>query len=600
LLSQNGEPAWGRAIILAAMPHSLPAAAICQRARESRDARFDGLFVVGVLTTGIFCRPACPARIARAEHHRFFADAAAARAAGFRACLRCRPEDPLRAPLHRDGVVGDAVVHAVLDLLAGGAAGTEVLAGAAERTGVGRRQLVRRFARATGRTPGAVLRAHRTDVAHRLVTAGTLPLTEVAAAAGFGSVRRFNAAFVAAFGQPPSVLRAAARAPAGPAAAPRPATRARAAATAVPPEAGAGAPVDLCVRLPWRGDYDVDGMLGWLGARALPGIESVAAASFLRRLGPGELHIQFPPAAASRTAGVRVVLAGVAATAVGPLLARVHHLLDLAANSAIIDAHLRADPLLDGCVARAPGLRVPGCLSGFELAVRAVLGQQVSVAAATTLAARLVQHAGAIRGDDARSFPGPAELAGGNLAGIDLPRRRAAAIGELARRVLAGHLDLEAGEAPRVVRELEAVPGIGAWTAQYVAMRACHDPDAFPAHDAVLRRVTGGLSPRALLARAERWRPWRAYAAMHLWRQAAAAGAPGAGERTRHGRSAGRIRREVETDPVASEGRWGSTGAEEPQRAESCVRIPGAGRTRDAVGGARSSAPARNRRILNR
>lgn len=501
------------------MVASLADSEIWQRARASRDARFDGIFVVGVVTTGVFCRPTCPARLAAPDNHRFFATPVAARAAGFRACLRCQPD----AAVAMRGVA-DALVQRLLTEIGNGGLDGSTLSAMAAREGMSARQLTRRFRTVTGKTPGAIARERRLATARDLLADAALTVTEVAVAAGFGSVRRFNAAWRAAYGSVPSVLRSQWQvAPAAVAAAP-----------------AANSPLFLR----WVGNYAADAMLRYLGKRSLPGIETVAERTYRRMLGGGSVSVRFCGVDAStlvsarrrdRTAtvadgvldlhpdhlqeggGVSVQFTDVDAPAMAPALARVHRLFDLGANAPVIESHLASDALLAASLARTPGLRVAGCFDAFELAVRAVLGQQVSVGAATTLAARLLDRFGERQPGGGMVFPEPSVLARADVAAIGMPRQRGMAVSELARRVEAGHLDLECADSSAVARALTAIPGIGPWTAQYVAMRVCRDPDAFPALDVVLRKAAGGLSVRDLLARAEAWRPWRAYAAMYLW-----------------------------------------------------------------------------------
>lgn len=470
----------------------------CWRAHRTRDARFDGRFYTAVLSTGIYCRPVCPARTPRREHCAYYPSAAAAQAAGFRPCLRCRPE---LAP----GVAGwrgtANTVSRALALIAAGAWGEDDdVEALAERVGVGGRQLRRLFARHVGASPVKVAQAQRVLLAKRLVAETRLPLSEVAAAAGFGSLRRFNEVMRRTFHRPPGALR-----------------RARVAQ-----------PVDgeLTLALPHTTPYDWPALLGFLAARTVPGVEEVAGGAYRRTVAlggaTGTVEVRPAPAGGSLRATLRLSKV----TALAPAVDRLRQLLDLDADSAAIDAHLGLDPLLAPRIAARPGLRVPGAWDPFELAVRAILGQQVSVAAARTLAGRLAaRHGVPLPGGGpglARLFPAPPALADGELGGLGLTGARVAALKGLARAVidepalLAPASDLEA-----TVTRLSALPGIGRWTAQYVAMRALREPDAFPEGDLGLLRAigAGGVrgSPAALRARSEAWRPWRAYAALHLW-----------------------------------------------------------------------------------
>jgi AraC family transcriptional regulator of adaptative response / DNA-3-methyladenine glycosylase II len=479
-------------------------AKVCYQALVSRDARFDGRLFVGVTSTGIYCRPVCPARTARAENCRFFASAAAAEAAGFRPCLRCRPET---APEHGAWLGTSNTVSRGLDLIALGAldgddANVERLA---ERLGVGERHLRRLFERHLGASPIAVAQTRRVSFAKQLIHETRLPMSEVAAASGFGSVRRFNETFQALFGRPPSALR-------------------RKALAAVPE--GSMAAVGVTLRVRYRPPYDFSALLAFFRARAIAGVELVSDDRYVRTIelagDVGSVEVSHDPDAQSlrvsvRTGNVR---------ALSPIVNQVRRAFDVASDTAAIGAQLAADPLLAALVQARPGLRVPGGFSGFEVAVRAVLGQQVSVTAAQTLGARLVRLCGTavLLGPSlTRLFPSPAQVARADLSRLGLPRARANALTAVAEAALANPelFEPESG-IDDTVAKLRAVRGIGAWTAHYIALRAARDPDAFPASDrGILRGMAGCLgeacSPEALERRAERWRPWRAYAAQHLW-----------------------------------------------------------------------------------
>ncbi|ABC80745.1 AlkA N-terminal domain-containing protein [Anaeromyxobacter dehalogenans] len=475
-------------------------AAACWRAHLARDARFDGRFFTAVLSTGIFCRPICPARTPRREHCAFYPSAAAAQAAGFRPCLRCRPE---LAP----GVAGwrgtaNTVARALALISAGAWGEGDDVEALAERVGVGGRQLRRLFARHVGAPPIRIAQAQRVLLAWRLLADTALPLGDVAAAAGFGSVRRFNEAVRRTFRRPPGALRRGA---------------------AVPPPDGA-----IAIALPHTAPYDWPALLEFLAARAIPGVEQVADGAYRRTVAldgaAGTVEVRPDP----RGRGLLATLRLPRVAAIAPAVERLRRLLDLDADAAAIGAHLSGDPLLAPLLAARPGLRVPGAWEPFELVVRAVLGQQVSVAAARTLAGRLAARLGAPvdSGDPAlsRLFPGPEALAGADLEGLGLTRARAATLAAIGGAVRDDpSLLAPGGELEDAVARLDALPGIGRWTAQYVAMRALHQPDAFPEGDLGLLAALGGLrgrgraAPGELLRRAERWRPWRAYAALHLW-----------------------------------------------------------------------------------
>lgn len=475
----------------------LPDLRTCEQARLSRDARFDGLFFTAVTSTGIYCRPVCPAPAPRREHVVYYPDAAAAEADGFRPCLRCRPELAPHADVLRRG---DTTVARALRMIDAGLLDTRPAAELARRLALGDRQLRRLFAARLGATPMQVQSTRRLLFAKQLLADGTLPVTQVALASGFRSLRRFNDAFRTAYRMPPSALRRRAQAPAR------------------------GA---LVLRLGYRPPYDLAGVLAFLRARALPGLERIDGRSYARAFGnaqqPAWLRVSAWDAGEH---ALRLELHGAAPGDLLALVARVRRMFDLDADPRAIAAVLGRDARLRACIRRHPGLRLPGAWNGFELAVRAVLGQQVSIAAARTLAMRLLERHGepiAPAGADGltRLFPSPATLAGAGLDGLGLTRARIAALRALAQAVYAGRVDFEPGRAlDAQIGTWTRLPGIGAWTAHYIALRALGHPDAFPAGDLVLRRATGGgiLAARELEARAEAWRPWRAYAAIHLWR----------------------------------------------------------------------------------
>ncbi|HEY7373320.1 MAG TPA: DNA-3-methyladenine glycosylase 2 [Polyangia bacterium] len=470
----------------------------CYRAVLARDARFDGVFFVGVKTTGIYCRPICPARTPGRDRVTFHRTAAEAERAGFRACFRCRPE--LAPGLARVDAVPRVVGEAMRRIEAGALADGS-LAELARELGVSSRHLRRAMHAALGISPVELAQSRRLALARQLVADTTLPLTEVAWSSGFRSLRRFNAAFRDRYDCPPSRLRRARR-----------------------PAARPAAPT-LTLTLSYRPPYDWPGLLRFLDARAVPGVELVRGDSYLRtaRVGAHRGWLVIAPAAgrAALRAEISLSLSG----ALMPLRARLRRLFDLDAQPATIAAHLARDPVLAGRVDARPGLRVPGAFDGFEAAVRAVLGQQVSVAAATTLAGRLAARFGEpIATPDAaltHLAPTPARIAAAaesEIAGIGVPRSRARTLIGVARAVAAGELSLDGGgEIDGVLDRLVAIPGIGPWTAHYLAMRAFGWPDAFPETDLGVRRALGGVSGPRARALAEPWRPWRAYAVTHLW-----------------------------------------------------------------------------------
>lgn len=471
-------------------------ASVCERARLARDARFDGRFFTGVVTTGIYCRPVCPVPSPKPVNVRYFPSAAAAAEAGFRPCLRCRPEASPGTPAWSGS---SATVSRALKLIADGVlddGGVETLA---DRLGIGDRHLRRLFLKHLGATPVAVAQTRRLHFAKKLIDETTLPLAQVAFAAGFGSVRRFNATFQALYRRSPSELR-------------------RIGVQAKEPVARN----EYRFRLAFRPPYDWASLIGWLGARATPGVETVAAQSYRRTIALDGLHgfLEVRPAKGQPYLDLSVQFPD--ARALFRILERVRRMFDAGADLAEIGGHLGRDPLLARGIARHPGLRVPGAWDGFELAVRAVLGQQVTVKGATTLAGRLAAAFGE-RCAHGLIFPTPQALAEADYGRIGVTKARAETLRNLARAVVCGEISFEGARSLEAfVEKFQTIPGIGEWTAHYVAMRALGEPDAFPASDlGLLRAVANGfgrVSSRALAQRAEAWRPWRAYAAMHLWR----------------------------------------------------------------------------------
>ncbi|MGZ4649786.1 MAG: AlkA N-terminal domain-containing protein [Kineosporiaceae bacterium] len=464
------------------------------RAVEARDARFDGHVFTAVLTTGIYCRPSCPSRTPLRRNVRFYPSAAAAVAAGFRACKRCRPDalPGSRAWDHR----GDLVARA-LRLIAAGEVDEHGVSGLAQRLSVSERHLHRSLVAEVGVGPLALARTRRAQTARLLVDQTALSMTEVAFAAGFASVRQFNDVMRTEFGLPPSELRRG-----GPG---------RATGT----DAGGGG---LSLRLVHREPYAAGPLLAFLRARAVPSVEEPTLDGLRRtvptRHGPGVADLR--PGAGHVSA--RLHLPDLAD--LGAVVAGLRRLLDLDADPVAVDAVLSSDPALAPLVAARPGLRVPGAVDGFELGVRAVLGQQVSVAGARTLAGRMARALGEpLSGFEhaapalTHAFPTADAVAGSDLADLGLTGMRVRALRELAAEVASGALLLDPGADRQEVRaRLTAIPGVGAWTAEYVAMRALADPDAWPAGDLVLRRRLAAREGDP-----DRWRPWRAYGALHLW-----------------------------------------------------------------------------------
>ena len=471
------------------------------RVIQARDARFDGQLFTGVHTTGIYCRPVCPARTPKSENVTFYPTAAAARAAGLRPCLRCRPEASPGLAAWRGT---SSTVSRALALIESGALDAADVEGLADRLGMGERQLRRLFHQHLGASPIAVAQTRRVLLAKQLLHETRLPMAEVALAAGFGSIRRFNEIFLALFGRPPSSLRRDG------------------------PEISAQD--GLTINLAYRPPYDWDAMIGFLRQRAIPGVESVTTGQYARSISLGEVPgvLMVRPGAGN---GLDVEIHFPQLTALPGIIARVRHLFDLTADPLAIGAQLGLDPVLAPLVAARPGLRVPGTWDGFELAVRAILGQQISVAGATTMAGRIVAAYGTalpatmqlLAPGVTHVFPEPAALEQADFSSLGMIRARASAISFLADAAAKNPLLLSPRRSlDEAVSQLKTLPGIGEWTAQYIAMRALREPDAFPHGDIGLLRAMADETGRrptagALLARAEAWHPWRAYAALHLW-----------------------------------------------------------------------------------
>ncbi len=471
----------------------------CYVAVSARDSRFDGRFYTAVTSTGIYCRPVCPARTPARKNVRFYRHAASAEAAGFRPCRRCRPELSPGAPGWdvRADLVGRA-----LRLIGDGEADDHGVSGLARRLNVTERHLHRLFVAELGTGPLAVARTRRLLLAKQLLTETHLPIADVAFAAGFGSVRQFNAAMKESYGFAPGDLRKAAA-----------------------PMGGAGGPLlaahGLTLRLHYRGPYDAAALLRFLSARAIPGTEFVTAdaiedATYSRAI-PGGWFTLAPV-----RDHVRLTVRTGDTRQLARIVARCRRLLDLDADPEAIASVLGATSL-EPLVAARPGLRVPGAFDGFELAVRAVVGQQISVAGARTLLGRIAARAGtAVTVPDGEAapvtllFPTADQLAGADLTGLGLTNRRVETLRAVAEAVAGGLIDLDGAEdVPETVAKLLRIPGIGPWTTSYIALRALGDPDAWPGGDLVLKKTMQCLGIPA--EHVERWRPWRAYAALHLW-----------------------------------------------------------------------------------
>jgi AraC family transcriptional regulator, regulatory protein of adaptative response / DNA-3-methyladenine glycosylase II len=467
---------------------------VCSRARLARDARFDGKFFIGVLTTKIYCRPICRSRTSRESNVRYFPSAAAAAEAGFRPCLRCRPECSPGTPAWAGT---QSTVSRALRLISEGSleeCGIETLA---DRLGVGSRHLRRLFLQHLGATPSAVAQVRRLHFAKKLIDETTLPMTEVALASGFGCVRRFNAGIRKVYQRTPTQIRRLAR---------------------HAPEQ----PEDQYVfHLRFRPPYAWKTMLAFLAPRVTPGVEVVEGSVYRRSIALDGSDGFFEVALDEENHSLAVRLQFGNPRWLFFIIERIRAMFDLNADWAVIRPTLTADPVLARRIESVPGLRVAGCWDGFELAIRAILGQQISVRAATTLAGRLASTFGRPfpgNGGLAHLFPTPEVLAEANVACIGLPRLRAETICAFARAVCSGRIRFDGRIDSTQLRDrLCEIRGIGRWTAQYVSMRALGEPDAFPSGDLGLLHAMSLKSAKELEGRAEAWRPWRAYATMYLW-----------------------------------------------------------------------------------
>lgn len=476
----------------------------CYRAASGRDPRWDGRFYLAVVTTGIYCRPSCPARTPLPQNCRFYPSAAAAVAAGFRSCKRCRPH-ALPGSRHWDAR-GDLAARAVRQIR-DGAVDDAGVAGLAARLSVSERHLHRVLLAEVGASAQQLNRTRRAQTARLLVEQTTMPLADVAFAAGFASVRQFNDVMRREYAVRPSALRRAAG---------------NDLEVATGQVADEGPTVSL--RLRYRGPLAHEPLRRFLAGHTVAGLErhDPATAEHTRTWpgpgGPTLASVQLDGRSVEHV-GVRLRLADLAGA--GAAVARLRRWLDLDADPALVDEALSADPLLAPLVRARPGLRVPGAVDGYETAVLAVLGQQVSLAAARTFAGRLVAAFGEPATDGLTAFP-PAEVL--DAAGPDAIRTAMGVTGARGRtvhvlaRAVAGGLLLEQGADRTAVRaSLLALPGIGPWTADYVALRCMGDPDAFLPDDLVLKRALSVRTAREATDRAQAWRPWRAYALLHLW-----------------------------------------------------------------------------------
>ena len=502
----------------------------CYRAVASRDARFDGQFITAVRTTGIYCRPSCPAVTPKRRNVEFWPTAAAAQQRGYRACRRCLPDAVPGSP---DWNIRADLAARAMRLIGDGVVERDGVPGLATRLGYSERHLGRVLGAELGAGPLALARAHRAHTARLLVETTPMAMADVAFAAGFASVRQFNDTVREVYGVPPTTLRA------------------ETGRCGLPGVAGA-----IVLRLPYRPPFDAGGLLGFFGVRAVDGVEVVDGTTYRRTMrlprGPATVTLDLGPGASHEVGSARSprrpprsdagrgrhVVATLRLTDprdLAPTVARLRRLLDLDADPAAVDAALAADRLLAPAVAGTPGIRLPGTVDAAETALRAVLGQQVSVAAARTAASRLAEALGerlppALAGDGPDLlFPTPTAVAEQGAEVLTGPARRTATMVALATALANGTVALDAGRDPAAFRaDLTALPGIGPWTAGYLAMRVLGDPDELLADDLAVRRGAVALGIDDLLQHADRWAPWRSYAALHLWR----AGVPTPNRRT--------------------------------------------------------------------
>ncbi len=477
---------------------------ICYRALQTRDARFDGRLFVGISSTGIYCRPICPAKTPKRENCKFFSNSATAQAAGFRACLRCRPEISPELPGWRGT---SNTVSRALDLIAGGFLDGEdgSVEALAMRVGMGARQLRRLFDQHLGASPVLVAQTRRLLFAKQLIHDTRLSMADVAMAGGFGSLRRFNDAFRRLYHRPPGELR-----------------RLTTHTTANVPDQAS-----ILLHIPYRPPYDWEAILDYLRARAIDRLEVVEGGIYRRSVTHERLHGTVTVAHMPGQHSLLTTIQFPSVRALQALVTRVRHQFDVGADVDTIAAHLVKDHTLAPVIATRPGLRTPGCWDGFELAVRAVLGQQITVEAARRLGSKLVDLCGdrLLNPDDARltrTFPSACCLATADLSRIGMPAARRATLQALAHAAAVNpELFIPRGSIEESIAQLRAIRGIGEWTAQYIALRDLREPDAFPATDLGILRGAQieGIVPTAsqLLQRAEAWRPWRGYAAQHLW-----------------------------------------------------------------------------------
>lgn len=469
-------------------------------ALKSHDPRFDGVFFVGVTSTGIYCRPICPAKVPKRENCVFFENAGAAEKASFRPCLRCRPElAPGKAPVDQAHRLAHAIVRRIDEGLADEGAGLEEIA---EEFGLSSRQLRRVVQQELGVSPIELIQTRRLLLAKQLLTETKLPIIDVAFASGFSSLRRFNDAFSTRYRMPPSRLR-------------------KEAATGQPDVTTASSTLQLGYRSP----YNWQSMLKFLSGRMITEVEHVTADSYARTVRFGGHTGWITVTHAEEKHALVVEFSHTLSPVLPALLGRLRAMFDLDARPDLIAEHLAKDPTLHDAVLANPGLRVPGAFDGFEMAVRAILGQQITVVAATKIACRFALAFGekveTPFPELTRLTPLPEKVARATLedvASLGIIRTRSASIIALAQAFHSGALVLAPGANPETtIPQLVALPGIGPWTAHYIAMRALRWPDAFPKEDIAVRNNLGGVSAKQAEEMSQAWRPWRSYAVLHVW-----------------------------------------------------------------------------------
>jgi len=472
-------------------------------ARQTRDPRFDGRFYVGVLTTGIYCRPVCPVRIPKRENVHLYPGAASAAEAGFRPCLRCRPEVSAGTPAW----LGSSYkVSRALQLIEQGSLDDATVELLAKRLEIGTRQLSRLFQKHIGASPVAVAQTRRLHFAKQLIDESTMKMSDICFAAGFGSVRRFNDVIKKTYGLSPRQLRN------------RRKKREK-------------NKHGICIKLAYRPPFDWQAMLQFLATRAIPGVEEVMQCGYRRTISVNDVTGEFSLIFSESSPSAELIISFSDTKQLLKIVEQIRQLFDLKADSAEIASDLSQDRFINSLSEKYPGLRVPGCWDGFEIAVRAIVGQQVSVKAASTLMTRIAKRHGQPYESDfvddggtlCRIFPSAIVLAEADLSGLGITGQRIAAIKAVAAAVKSHELKFDGVQSTeRFINRICQIKGIGEWTAQYIALRALRDPNAFPHGDLILQRAAASsgqrLSARQLRKKAECWQPWRAYAVMLLWR----------------------------------------------------------------------------------